>query len=308
MAERTSVKSPVSAFATRLGPALSIGIVLGAVLIAFLIGLWLTFGGDLGPLADPIPNQNQPTEESVPTEEPFPTNTPSPTATESPPTETPTQTPTVTLTPTVTQTPYPTPEMPWDYYNRRTFVADTALNIMLSHNFRAAFPCVKQGKGWSENADPFVMKYLDGVIEECICYEESYNHWFDLTEEEDGKVLEEIRLGNIEVIDIRNETEEIGEYTLCTSNSWSYYYQYLYDLEALPWEWALFVERNYRFYGWEDHFGNNWDWETRTVWVRNHIERVFGDPKAPWYAPNFDPNSPYYMIESKRLKLGEYAE
>ena len=87
MAERTSVKSPVSAFATRLGPALSIGIVLGAVLIAFLIGLWLTFGGDLGPLADPIPNQNQPTEESVPTEEPFPTNTPSPTATEIPPTD-----------------------------------------------------------------------------------------------------------------------------------------------------------------------------------------------------------------------------
>jgi len=285
------------------------------VLSILIVGILFVFVGSSLGLLGQIPQQilgiPQAGDDRVTATEIAPTGTPlpSPTPTDLPSTETPTRVPSPTKTPTVTPTPFPTPVItPWTYLERRIFVGYGAGEIFKSLKFRSTFPCEKQGKAWSDNADPFVVEYLSGVIEYCVCEQVSSNVWIDVTDE---GTLEEIRQGNIEVIleAQRILTSEIGDFSICPNIGDFEIFDYLYNMDVSEWEWALFVERNYRVYGW-------WDWSLfqgpsgldRTQWVKDYLEINFGNPLHNPYSPNFDKTSPYYQFESRRLGLLETEE
>jgi hypothetical protein len=239
----------------------------------------------------------------TPTETPTPTPTPTTTAT---PTQSPTFTKTPTPTPTPTETLNPTPNLEawaskWTHSERVDFIAWAALPLLLNMEVQSTFPCEIQEKGWSADADPFLRKYFS-TMQACVARKRDDGYYY-LVKDED--TIEKIRQGEINVVDVRYSSDEVGEYILMVLNpieKHRHLWDEFYERDDVPmWEWALFVERNFWFYGWENIQEDNW--EGRTKWVIHYLELNFGNPNTKPYVPNFDSNSPYYMIESKRLGL-----
>ncbi len=224
----------------------------------------------------------QPTEATTPTPEP---------------TETPTPEPTETPTPTIT--PYSTPEI--NSAEFRPFVVWTAHPILYAPPFYSKFPCLVQGRDWSENVDPFAKKYLSG-IQYCLMYEYMDSTWEVVIDED---VLEQVELGNIETITLDEVVHldgEIGVYAWMYKLPEGSLAEYVSQLEIPEWEWCLFVERLFRFYNytWDDQEGT----EEEIARTLKSIKGHYGNPS---FCLNFDPSpgNPLYLVESKRLGLVE---